>query len=74
MSKNGASLEEDDVRRLIARRAEAEHEGSVAAWAVANKVSQAYVAHVLQGRQGPGKKLLAVLGLRRVVRYERIKP
>ncbi len=64
-------MEADDVRRLIAR--EADEIGSVAKWAERNKVSQAYAAHVLQGRQEPGKKLLAVLGLRRVIRYERVK-
>lgn len=61
----------DDVRRAIAR--EAEELGSVSEWAKQKKVSQAYVAHVLQGRQEPGKKLLAILGLRKTVKYERVR-
>lgn len=68
--KNGY-MSADDVRRAIAREAEAL--GSVTEWAKQKKVSQAYVAHVLQGRQEPGKKLLDVLGLRRKVTYERTK-
>lgn len=62
----------DDVRRLIARDAES-RELSFAAWAKKSGLSQAYVAHVLQGRQEPGKKMLAVLGLRKRVVYERVR-
>jgi hypothetical protein len=70
MAKNG-TMTADDVRREIARQAE--DLGSVTAWAKAKKLSQAYVAHVLQGRQEPGKKMLAALGVRRVVKYERVR-
>lgn len=70
MAKNG-TMTADDVRREIARQAE--DLGSVTAWAKTKKLSQAYVAHVLQGRQEPGKKILAALGVRRVVNYERAR-
>ena len=61
-------LEEDDVRRLIAR--DAEGRGiAIATWAKEKDLSQAYVAHFLQGRQGPGPKLLEALGLKRIVTY-----
>ncbi len=36
------------------------------------EVSPAYLCDVLAGRRDPGKSILKGLGLRRVVRYERI--
>ena len=40
-------------------------------WARDYNISQAYVNQVSRGRALPGAKLLAALGLRRVVSYEK---
>lgn len=61
------TMTSDDVRRMIAKQAE--DVGSVSLWAKRHGVSQAYVAHVLNGRQEPGQKLLEALGIERVTTY-----
>lgn len=43
--------------------------GSQSAWAEANGMSPAYVSDVLNSRREPGAKILAALGLRKIVRY-----
>ena len=46
--------------------------GGRGAWAEAHGISKQYVNNVLQGWDKPGGAILAALGLRRVVTYERI--
>lgn len=45
--------------------------GSQRKWALAHGVSVQYVCDVLAGRREPGGKVLAALGVRRVVSYSR---
>lgn len=47
--------------------------GGQSAWAEAHAMSPAYVSDVLNGRREPGAKILAALGLRKVVRYVPVK-
>jgi hypothetical protein len=61
-------INEDDVRAKLLRACE--QAGSQKSWAEKNGVSAVYVCDVLQGRRGPGGKILAALGCRRVVLYE----
>ena len=51
--------------------AEIEIAGGQRQWARENGISQAYVNQVSRGHALPGAKLLAALGLRRVVSYEK---
>lgn len=44
--------------------------GGQTAWAKVNGFGQSYVSEVVTGRSEPSPRLLAVLGLRRVVSYE----
>lgn len=57
----------DDVRKRLAQACQ--NSGSQALWAKDNGLSTAYVNDVLHGRREPGGKLLAALGLERVVLY-----
>ncbi|UIJ73475.1 transcriptional regulator [Aurantimonas sp. HBX-1] len=56
--------------RLLLRQACADA-GSQQAWAKAHGVSGVYVSDVLAGRREPGEAILAGLGLRLVVSYEK---
>lgn len=56
-----------DVFVLI--RSACREAGGQAAWAAANGMSAAYVSDVLNSRREPGPKVLAALGLRKIVRY-----
>ena len=58
-----------DVRALL--RQECSAAGSQQAWAAAHRVSAQYVCDVLKERREPADAILAALGLRRVVTYER---
>lgn len=49
-----------------------ESAGSQAAWAASKGLSPSQVSDTLQGRREPGTMLLAALGWRRVVGYERV--
>jgi len=40
-------------------------------WADKHGISPQYLSHVLSGRTDPGPKILAALGLKRVVVYQR---
>jgi hypothetical protein len=44
--------------------------GSAVNWARHYGVSPAYVSDVLKGHKAPGKKILAALGLVRVIEYQ----
>lgn len=46
--------------------------GSQRQWALANGLSPQYVCDLLSGRREMTDRVLARLGLRRIVRYERI--
>lgn len=48
--------------------------GGRAAWCASTGVSPGYLGDVLHGRRDPGEKLLAALGLRKVVDYVRLNP
>lgn len=47
--------------------------GSQDAWAAAHGVSPTYVADTLGGRRGPSGKVLAALGLERVIVYRDVR-
>lgn len=55
---------------MVLRR-ECGRAGSAPRWAQARGVSERYVYDVLAGKQPPGPKILAAMGYRKVVRYER---
>jgi hypothetical protein len=61
-----ADMDVEKVRRLLA--AECYTAGSQRAWAEKHGFSAGYVSGVLQRRKEPSAKMLAVLGLERVVR------
>ena len=61
----------DEVRELLLSACE--EAGTQQAWAKAHRISPQYVTDVLKERREPGGKMLAALGLRRVVAYERIE-
>lgn len=56
-----------DVCRIL--RDQCRSAGGQRAWAQANGVSEQYVCDILNARREPGDKILAAIGLRRVVRY-----
>lgn len=47
--------------------------GSQTAWARENGLSAVYVSDVLTGKRDPAGKLLAALGVERVVSYRRLE-
>lgn len=53
---------------IIAER----YDGNQAAFASDNSMSAAYVSDVIRGRRDPGKKVLDLLGLKKVIRYEKV--
>ena len=59
----------DGVRALI--KSEVRKIGSAAAWAHAHDLSAAYVCDILAGRRDPGKSVLKVLDLEKIVTYRR---
>lgn len=58
----------DDVRKLL--RHKAKEAGSQIAFALAVDISPQFLSDVINGRREPSGRLLEVLGLRRIVRYE----
>jgi hypothetical protein len=62
-----APVSAEEVRQLLRRCCE--EAGSQTGWARKNDMSGVYVSDVLAGRRDPGGKLLAALGLERVVHY-----
>jgi hypothetical protein len=61
-------LTEQHVRAILTR----EVDGNQLAWATANGMSSAYVSDVVGGRATPGPKILAALGLQKIVRYRQL--
>lgn len=57
----------EQVRELL----RAKVNGNQSAWAKSLGISQSYVADVLRGRQPPGDKIIAALGIERVVTYRK---
>lgn len=47
--------------------------GSQRKWAAEHDVTGQYVCDLLRGRREPGPKILAALGVRRVVAYEVVR-
>jgi hypothetical protein len=66
------SMTPDEVRDIL--RQECERAGSQSAWAKEKSIGTAYVSDVITGRRDPGAKLLAALGLKRMVCYFRDRP
>ena len=54
---------------FVQMRAACKAAGGQAAWSERHGISPAYVSDVLNSRREPGPKILAALGLRKVVRY-----
>lgn len=46
--------------------------GSQTAFAEDKGLSPTYVSDVIRGRRDPGEKILNILGLKKVIRYERV--
>ena len=61
----------DEVRALL--REACRKAGSQSAWAEEHDMSTTLVSDVIRGRREPGDKVLAALGLERVVTYRRLK-
>ncbi len=64
-------MTEDEARELLRRTTKTA--GGQKAWAQQVGISPAFVSDVLRGRRDLGERIPAALGLRRVVRYERIE-
>jgi len=59
--------------QLLARlRRECDRAGGQTAWARSNNMSAVYVSDVLAGKREPAGKMLAALGVERVVSYRLI--
>lgn len=65
-------MNETDIQNLLA---EEMHSGdfTMKTWCEANAVSPQYVVDVMRGRRAPGRKILTILGLERIVTYRRTK-
>jgi hypothetical protein len=55
------------VRRLLG--AAVQQAGTQASWCALHDISPAYLSDVLAGRREPGEKILAAMGLERVLSY-----
>lgn len=66
-------MDEKQVRALLAERIKSEADGNESQWAQSKKISQGYITHVRKGLMAPGNKVLAALGLKKVVTYEHIR-
>ena len=71
MARNGNPMTAEDVRKAL--RAQCDAAGTMSKWSDAHGVSIAYTCDVLAGRRDPGKAILAALGLRKTVKYERVR-
>jgi hypothetical protein len=71
MAKDGTQMDAEQVRSLL--RAKCKETKTISAWADANGMSTAYVSDVLRRRRDPGDSILSALGLRKVVKYERVR-
>jgi hypothetical protein len=63
-------MTENDVRDLLS--AECRKAGNQRRWADRHRLSPSYVSDVIKGARNPADAILAALGVRRVVTYERI--
>lgn len=63
-------LNTEQARALLARQCK--DAGGLRCWADQNHIAVSYVSQVLARRLEPGKKILDVLGLQRVIRYQKI--
>jgi hypothetical protein len=54
-------------------RSECDKAGGQKAWGDARGISAQYVSDVIAGRRLPGSKVLAALGVERVVSYRRVR-
>jgi len=68
---HNGGMDQKTVVGLLARACE--QAGSQRAWARDHDVTGQYVHDVLKGRRAPGQAIIAALGLRRVVSYERVR-
>jgi hypothetical protein len=59
----------DDVREIL--RQECVRAGSQLAWATAHDLAATYISDVINGRREPGMKLLAALGVERIIIYRK---
>ncbi len=62
------ALQKPEVMRALKK--DIKREGGQSAWAKRHDMTPQHVFDVLHGRRGPGGRILAALGLRRVVSYE----
>lgn len=60
----------DEINVLTKLEMACKRAGSQLAWAKAHGISPAYLSSVLGYERHPGPKLLAALGLRKVISYE----
>ena len=61
----------DGVRGLLRDRIDGVASGSREDWAVARGISPSAVYHFFNGRRAPSKRIVAELGLERIVLYRR---
>ena len=64
-------MTKDHVLALLRRACQ--EAGSMNRWAAAHGMSQNYVCDVVNGKRDPGPKILAVLGIERIVTYRKTK-
>jgi hypothetical protein len=64
---NEREMPVEDVRAML--RTAVEAAGSQIAWARAHRLSGVYVSDVLHGRREPAGKILAALGMEKIVMY-----
>lgn len=64
-------MDKDQLLKMLARACK--RSGSQANWAKAHGVSAAYVSDVLAGRRESGDKVLAALGVERVMVYRKVQ-
>jgi hypothetical protein len=66
---NESALAVAEVVDLL--RADIDKSGSVAVWARENRISVPYVHDVVRGNRQPGAKILAAMGLEKIVSYSK---
>jgi len=65
-------MDRENVLALL--RQKCDEAGGQKAWAAVHGVSQVYVSDVLAGRREPAGKIIAALGLERVVTFRKQRP
>jgi hypothetical protein len=63
-------MNETDIQNLLAKEM---HSGdfTMKTWCAANGISPQYVVDVMRGRRSPGRKILDILGLEKIILYKR---